>query len=174
MYKHAVRAGLAHFYLDFNQVANGTMWVLMERGAGKIPTFWDVWRAIQGIHKTHNVLRIFRDGLTWSPTGGWMRKNLMTWEKPDPWRIIYREGYSGCTDYTITQLDTNSRFGAEFRLCNVHVSSRGRLNQGLEAPVPFLEYLSDKVPPSFNDSNWVHVREIPEEDTRKWRVAGLL
>ena len=80
---------------------------------------------------------------------------------------------SGCEDYTITKLVPGSQFGREQRLFEVHLSMHGKLNQGLDAPVPFLEYLASELPSPTTDG-WVEVRALPAEDGREWKSGGLV
>ena len=173
MKKFAVRFNGGKFFVGFSRVGNGTTWVTMEQGAGCAPTFWDLYRGLSKIQEAEDIFHASRDGEVWSPTAGWVQKNLVCYEEEAPWRIIHRTGMSGCEDYTITKLIPGSKFGAERRICEVHISMAGKINQGLDAPVPFLEYLSSELPSPTTDG-WVEVRELPAEDSREWKSGGLV
>ena len=173
MRKFVVRFTGGKVFVGFSKSGDGTTWVTMERGSGCAPTFWDLYRALSKIQETEDVFHASRDGEVWSPTAGWCQKNLLPYEEEGPWRIIRRTGMSGCESFTLTKLVPGSQFGAERRICWVHVSMAGKLNQGLHAPVPFLEWLSSELPSPTTDG-WVDVRELPAEDSREWRSGGLV
>ena len=173
MKKYSVKFDGGKFFVGFSKSGNGTIWATTEQGTGCTPTFWDLYRALSKIQETEDVFHASRDGEVWSPTAGWCRENLLQYEEEAPWRIIHRTGMSGCEDFTLTKLVPGSKFGAERKIFSVHLSMMGKLNQGLHAPVPFLEHLASELPSPTTDG-WVEVRELPAEDGREWRSGGLV
>lgn len=171
--KFAVNFNGGKFFMTLNNGSTLGWWVDAEQGVGSAPTFWHLYSALAKIQKTLDIFHESRDGETWTPTTGWVRKNLLCYEKGDPWRIIRRKGISGCEDYTITRLIPTSKYGQEKQIATIHISMNGKINQGLHAPVAFVEWLAGELTPPEQEL-WIMVTELPEEDTREWQEGGMV
>lgn len=172
MKKYIAKTENGRFFVGISEGANKTKWVTVEQGSGCAPTFWEVNRALGEIQGKEDIFHADRDGETWHPVIGWIQKDLLTYEEA-PWRVIHREGMSGCEDYTLTAQNPSSKFGSEYRIATVHISMRGKFNQGLLAPIPLIEHLAAGRG-CLEEPGWLEVKELPDKDEREWQTGGLI
>ena len=118
--------------------------VLIRQGRGKAPTLGEVKAALAALPKNAPMI-----------------------EMPYPWRVVRREGMSGCRDYSLLAL-YDTAFGFERRVASVHVSMERKLNQGYRGPLALLQLALEEESP---DEEFVEILDLPDEDKRVWNRA---
>lgn len=171
------------FYIGIttNADGNGTNTICVEQGFGQAPTVWEVSWALGEIHNrgidVYSI--VLRETHAWFPSIGWIQKNLVAYQDIPKWRIIEREGMSGCKDYTITIL-TSSLFGREKCVDSVHVSMHGKFNMTVQCSMPMMEHVIGNTVPLPADGDFEEwrrtttIRELPKEDTREWKTTPFI
>ena len=146
MEKYKIKTASGYFGLGYTPETGET---LISQGRGKAPTVGEVNGALAALPKIAPAIDLVH-----------------------PWRIVRREGMSGCRDYTLLSL-YDSNFGFERRVASVHVSMERKLNYGYRGPLALLQLALQE---PFGEDEFVEIHILPDEDSRIWnqpRPVGL-
>jgi hypothetical protein len=138
MEKYKIVTTSGYFGLGYTPETGET---LIRQGGGKAPTLGEAKAALAALPK-----------------------NAPEIDLSHPWRIVRREGMSGCRDYSLLEMyDTD--FGFERRLASLHVSMEKKLNYGYRGPLALLQLALEEESP---EEGAVQIEILPDEDTRIW------
>ena len=142
MERYKIRTSSGYFGLGYTPETGE---VLIHQGRGEAPTLGEVNAALAALPK-----------------------NAPSIDISHPWRIVRREGMSGCRDYSLLSL-YDEAFGFERRVASVHVSMEGKLNYGYRGPLAMLQLALEEESAEEDEDESIQIEILPDEETRDWK-----